>query len=134
MKNSIAVPITLENENEKRHLLTIPYEGEKGDYLIESVKRSLKNMLRNNVKPQITYAGRKLGSSFQTKDHIGETDHRVNEKIVDNTGRDANSHLLKQSIESGHKPLEAIGYKITGKGYCKNTMNRKLSEALFILR
>ena len=158
MKNSIAVPITLENENEKRHLLTIPYEGEKGDYLIESVKRSLKNMLRNNVKPQITYAGRKLGSSFQTKDHtifehkhdiiyhekcpvencvddhIGETDHRVNEKIVDHTGRDANSHLLKQSIESGHKPLEAIGYKITGKGYCKNTTNRKLSEALFILR
>ena len=25
MKNSIAVPITLKNEKEKRHLLTIPY-------------------------------------------------------------------------------------------------------------
>ena len=31
MKNSIDVPITLDNENEKRHLLTIPYQGEKGD-------------------------------------------------------------------------------------------------------
>ena len=31
MKNSNAVPITLENKNEKRHLLTIPYQSEKGD-------------------------------------------------------------------------------------------------------
>ena len=36
--NSIAVPITLENESEKQHLLTIPYQGEKGDYLIKSMK------------------------------------------------------------------------------------------------
>ena len=34
MKNSTEVPITLENESEKRYLLTIPYQGEKGDYLI----------------------------------------------------------------------------------------------------
>ena len=30
MENSIAVPITLENENEKRHLLPVTYQGEKG--------------------------------------------------------------------------------------------------------
>ena len=45
---------------------------------------------------------------------------------------DTNSHLLKHSIESGHKPLEAIDYKIIGTGYRKNTIKRKLSEALFI--
>ena len=67
MKNSIEVLITPENENEKRHLLTIPYQGEKGDYLIKSRKRNLKNILPNNVKPQITYTGRKLGSLVQTK-------------------------------------------------------------------
>ena len=43
-----------------------------------------------------------------------------------------NSDLLKHSTESGHKPSEAIDYKIIGRGYCKNTMERKLSEALFI--
>ena len=64
MKNSIAVPITLENENDKPHLLTIPYQGEKGDYFISSMKRNLKKVLPNNVKPQITYTGRKLGSLF----------------------------------------------------------------------
>ena len=109
MKNSIAVPITLENENEKRHLLTIPYQGEKGDHLIKSVKGNLKKILRNNVKPQITYTGRKLESLFQAKDqtkfehkhdiiyhgkcpvencvddYIGETARRVNERIVDHT-------------------------------------------------
>ena len=45
---------------------------------------------------------------------------------------DTNSHLLKHSLESGHKPLEAIDYKIIGTGYRKNTIKRKLSEALFI--
>ena len=38
IKNNIAVSITLENENEKRHSLTIPYQDEKGDYLIKSMK------------------------------------------------------------------------------------------------
>ena len=64
--------------------------------------------------------------------YIGETACRVNERIVDHTGTDTNSHLLKHSIESGHKPLEAVDYKIISMGYRKNTMIRKLSEALFI--
>ena len=60
MKKSIAVLITLENENKKRYLLAIPYQGEKGNYLITSMKRNLKKVLPNNMKPQITYRGRKL--------------------------------------------------------------------------
>ena len=109
------------------------------------------------MKLQITYTGRKHGSLFRTKDqtiifehkhdviyygkcpaescvddYIGETARRVNERIIDLTGSDTNSHLLKHSIESGHKPLEAVDYKIIGTGYRNNTMQRKLSEALFI--
>ena len=61
IKNSIEVPITLENENEKQHLLTIPHQREKGDYLIKSMKRNLKKILPSNMKPQITYTGKKLG-------------------------------------------------------------------------
>ena len=156
MKNSIDVPITLENENEKRHLLTNPYQGEKGDYLIRSMKRNLKKTLPNNVKPQITHTGRKMRSFFQTKDqtifkhkqeiiyhgkcpaencvddYIRKKALRVNERIIGHTSRDINSHLLKDSIKSGHKPLEAIDYKIIDTGYCNNTMKRKLSEALLI--
>ena len=75
------------------------------------------------MRLQITYTGRKLGSLFETKDQTifehkhdviyhakvpaencvynynGETARRV-ERIVDHTGRDANSHPLKHSIES----------------------------------
>ena len=50
-------------------------------------------------------------------DYIGKTARRVNVRIVDHTGRDTNSHLLKHSIESGHKPLEAVDYKIIGTRY-----------------
>ena len=39
---------------------------------------------------------------------------------------------MKHSIESVHKPLEAVDYKIIGTGYRNNTMKRKLSEVLFI--
>ena len=84
----------------------------------------MKKELPSNVKLQITYTGRKLGSLFETKDqtifehkhdaifhgkcpaencadnYIGETARRVNERIVDNTGREATSHLLKHAIES----------------------------------
>ena len=65
-------------------------------------------------------------------DYIGETARGINERIVDHTGREINSNLLKHSVESVHKPLEAVDYKIIGKGYRKNTMKRKLSEAFFI--
>ena len=88
------------------------------------------------MKPQMTYIGRKLRSLFQTRhqtifehkhniiyhgkclaescgdDYIGEIAPRVNERIVDHTGWDTNSHLLKHLIESGHKPLETVDYKI----------------------
>ena len=47
--------------------LTIPCQREKDDYLIKSMKRNLKKILLNNVKPEITYIGRKLGL-FQIKD------------------------------------------------------------------
>ena len=39
----------------------------------------------------------------------------VNERIVDHTGKGINFHLLKHSIEIGHKPLEAVDYKVNGR-------------------
>ena len=57
-------------------------------------------------------------------DYTKETARRVNERIVDHTGRDTNSHLLKHSIGDGHKSLEDVNYQIIGRGYCKNTMKK----------
>ena len=56
MKNSVSVSITLENENEKRHSLTIPYQDAKGDYLIKVYEKKLKKEI---TQPHITHTGRK---------------------------------------------------------------------------
>ena len=72
------------------------------------------------------------GRELCVDDYIEETARRVNERIVDHRDRDANSHLLKHSIESGHKALKAVDCKIIGTGYRKNNMKMKLPEALFI--
>ena len=78
------------------------------------MKKNFKKLLPNNMKSQIKYAGRKVGSSFQTidqtifehkydrtyygkcpgKDYVddctGETVDRISERIVDYTGRVTN--------------------------------------------
>ena len=82
-------------------------------------------------KHDVIYHG-KCPAENCVDDYIGETARGVNDRIADHSGRDITSHLLKRSIESGHKRLEAVDYKIIGTGYRKNTMKRKLPEALFI--
>ena len=53
--------------------------------------------------------------------------------MLDHTGTNTNFyHLLNHPVESGHKPLEVIDYKIIGTRYHQNTLKRKLSESLFI--
>ena len=73
-------------------------------------------------KHSVIYHG-KCPAENIADDYIKETACRVNERIVDHTGRDTNSHLLKHSIGGGHKSLD-VNYKIIGRGYCKNTMKR----------
>ena len=54
---TIEVP---ENENKtvpKKHMLLLPYEGDKGIGLTKSLKRNLNKYLPNNVKIQVTYTG-----------------------------------------------------------------------------
>ena len=46
------------------HVKIFAYQGQKGDYLIKSKKANLKNILPNNVKPQITYGGYILSSTI----------------------------------------------------------------------
>ena len=91
------------------------------------MKRNLKKILPNNMKPQITYIySKETQIIFEHKhdviyhgkcsakncvdNYIGETARGVYERTVDHTGRDTNSYLLKDSLESGHTPLKAVDY------------------------
>ena len=94
---------------EKSHLLLLPYQGQKGDFALKWRRKRLKTLLPNNFNTQIAFKGKKLNSCFKIKDtdnfqhkhdlvyhrkypakncnddRVGEIGQRISEK----------SHLLK---------------------------------------
>ena len=59
-----------ENENIsiKNYLLLLPYQGEKGMHIVNSMKRYVNKILPENVKVQTAFTGKRLSSYFKTKD------------------------------------------------------------------
>ena len=116
----------------------------------------MKEILPNNVKPQIAFTGRKVGTSFQIKDktemkhnhdivynnkyseeqcnenYIGETGRRISERIIDHAGRDLKSYVYKHCIETGHRSPDINDFKIIDSNFRKNVFKRKIVEALLI--
>ena len=69
MNNESAITNESESETlEKIPLPVIPYQGEKGEYILKSLRKGMRKMMSNNVKSQITFIVRKLGTTFQIKD------------------------------------------------------------------
>ena len=56
-----------ENKTTKKHILLLPYQGEKDIGLTKSLKRNLNKHLSNNVKTQITFTGQKCSTQFNVK-------------------------------------------------------------------
>ena len=56
---------------------------------------------------------------------------RLEERIVDHAGRDENSHVVKHTLEKGHKEISMDNVTIISKNF-NNYYKRKVSEALFI--
>ena len=59
-----------ENENIsiKNYLLLLPYQGEKGIHIVNSMKRYVNKILPENVKVQTAFTGKRLSSYSKTKD------------------------------------------------------------------
>ena len=114
--------------NKTAHLLVLPYAGSKVEKLIKSMKNSSKCVLLENVTTRVTYSGTRLSSKFTeikdktvkehqhdivyyvkcpesqcSEDYTGETAQRLSERVLDHSGRDAKSHLVKHAIEKCHK-------------------------------
>ena len=53
---------------EKDPLLLTTYQDIKGNHIFKSFRNRIRNLLPNNVKPQIRFTGRKVDRSLQTKD------------------------------------------------------------------
>ena len=140
------------NTNRKKeHLLLVPCQGKKGDYVIKSMKKRMKCLLPTGIATKIAYLGNKLITCFRVKDatefkhnhdiyqgrcleigcndhYLGETGFRISERILDHAERDQNPYLFKHSIESGDPVLDMNNYKIIEKGYKTMLENRKFLQ------
>ena len=107
----------------------LPYNGKQGNKLHSKMKKHLNKSLPTEVKTTVTYQSKKLGTKFQLKDktrfnhqnnlvyyskcpdktcnedYVGETDRKIEERIMDHNKRDKNSHLLKHSREKNHQHM-----------------------------
>ena len=108
-------------------MLVLPYQGKKGDFIIKLMKTRFRNLLPQCI---VVFTGSKLSWKFQVKDrtifshnhdiiyhgncpengfldnYVGETARTISERVLDNIGKDINSHLYKHFIETGHQTLD----------------------------
>ena len=106
--------------NLKRYVLVLPCQGQKGDFIIKSMRKRLKTLLPYNVKTDIAFQGKQLSCCFNIKDetklpdkhdlvyhakgaeencdddYVGETARRISEKLLDHSERDKNPHILEK--------------------------------------
>ena len=119
----------------------MPYAGQKPERLIKSIKKPLKYNLPNNIVTKSAYSASKLSNKFNikskikqdyqhdvtyyvkcseeicTENYIGETGRRPSERVIDHSGRDKTSHVLRQCIEKEHKLPSLKGFMILGTNY-----------------
>ena len=63
--------------------------------------------------------------------HVGETDRRIKERIIDHNEREISSHLPKHARETQHTHVWKDNFKILNGNY-KSSVKRNISEALYI--
>ena len=145
----------INNEGIKKVQIMLPYNGKQGNKFLSKMKKHLNKSLPTEVKTIVTYQSKKLETKFQLKyktrfnqqnnlvyyskcpnktsneNYVGETDRRIEERIMDNNKRDKNSHLLKHSRERNRQHACENDVKVLGNNYRSN-FKREISEALFI--
>jgi len=145
-----------EDDNVMKHNLIIPYKGKYGEHIIHGLRKTLEKNLPSKHLGKIIYTGTKLSSNFNVKDstnaihkhdlvylgscpeescdcsYIGEVGRRISERVIDHSGRDNKSHLVKHSLEMSHQSLDTEHYRILREGFRNNVFKRKISEALYI--
>ena len=52
----------------KRHLLVLPYQDQKSNFIIRSMKKTLKILLPGTIKTDVAFKGKQLSSCFNIED------------------------------------------------------------------
>ena len=127
-------------ENCKNLQLILAYAGKQGTKLTLEMKKQLKKLLPHNVKrKKETFQKKKLGSKFPVKDkinfqhqnnvvyyekcpnpnckddHLGETDRKLIERVINHNRQDKKSHMLKQSRDKLNSHVWEDDFKLSIK-------------------
>ena len=135
--------------------LKLPYKGKMGEGLITKFRNKISQLVSSNIKPRITYQGKKLNNLFPLKDkikkehscnlvysfsssldenkkveYVGETKVRFEDRVDEHIRRDKKSSIYKH-INDNNITVNNKNFNILDKGF-SNTRDRKLAEALYI--
>ena len=134
--------------------MTLPYKGLEGHKLVQTFKRQISNLLPDNVKPRLTFKGKRVNSLFPLKDrvktehqsdlvyayspssdnssidYIGETNVRYGTRIHEHISTDKQSAVFRHAREE-NVVVSEDNFSILAKGF-SNKRDRKLAEALYI--
>ena len=132
--------------------MTLPYGGKEGESVAKEINKHMKRV-KPNLNVRIAFKAKRLGSFFNIKDkvkkehehnlvyetkcpdcdvtYVGEAGRRLIMRVNDHSGKDKRSHVLKHSLETGHRIISLDDTKILNKNF-SNYYKRKISEALYI--
>ena len=132
--------------------ITLPYAGKKGEDIAKEINSHMKQV-KPKLKARVAFKAKRVGSYFNIKDkvkkehehnlvyetrcpdcdviYVGEAGRRLSMRVDDHGGKDKKSHVLKHSVETGHKRITLNDTRILNKNF-SNYYKRKISEALFI--
>ena len=142
---------TNDSDKEVTPYICLQYKGKEGEIIVSKFRDALKGLLPRNVKPRITFRGKKIGSFFRLKDkvpvehqtnliyrfrhdgvtkYIGQTNVRYGTRTNQHCHSDKLSSVYKY-IQEGHHDISEENFDIIDKGYPKK-WNRRLAEALYV--
>ena len=127
--------------------LTLPCACEKGCLLVRFLEKQLKQSLPNNMKPNIIFTGAKLSSKLlknmtyiiyrsvcttesYNEYYVGKCARKLYEHVKDHNGGNHSSHLVKQTGETGHLPVDIANFEVIGSRYHNNTCHRKIADLI----
>ena len=64
------------------------------------------------------------------EDYLGETGRKIIEQVVDDAGKDNQSHLLKHVLAQNHQYVDLGNTKIIDSSFHNNKLKQKISGAL----
>ena len=92
---------------------------------------NIKDDTNKQHKHDFVYSSR-CRSTDCTDSYIGEAARRLSERIIDHSGRDTKSYIVRHCLNSIHGTLNIENFKVLNMGYSNDTYKRRISEALFV--